>query len=323
MLKPKFDAEPVAHLGAMVAAAAMLLLLGKMLLRLPELPSPADDGRMALRFLVRTDAVEPEPLPVPVSPSQPMPAASSPSPASRGATAVAGAPATPAPVPGLYDAQGKPRLPTGVAVDPLDPGATAPPGLPNERELRRARQLLERPRALEYEPTRFAKDWISDGDVADVTQQAIGRQMKKLNEKIFGADIQPAVARPPPEVRFNPALHERSADLGSEATGDAYKAAPIAFEKAPDLKGEASGRIRAAIGALESRYPRCAPAQLRTWMAPVLAHLDELQRVEYAYAHGADPVMAAHTLPRAADSAYDLARRALWYAEKKMAGCSD
>lgn len=139
---------------------------------------------------------------------------------------------------------------------------------------------------------------------------------------IHGPDIQPAQARRPPDIAFNPSLHERPSDLGSEATGDAYKAAPIRYEKAPDMKGEASRRIRVAMGALEQRYPRCNGEQRRRWLGIVQQHLDALQRVEYRYNNGADPVEAEHSLPSAADSAYDLARRALWDAERRMKTCT-
>jgi len=139
---------------------------------------------------------------------------------------------------------------------------------------------------------------------------------------IHGRDIQPAQARRPPDVAFNPGLHERPSDLGSEATGDAYKAAPIRYEKAPDMRGGASRRIRLAIGALEQRYPRCNGEQRRRWLGIAQQHLDALQRVEYRYNNGADPVEAEHSLPSAADSAYDLARRALWDAERRMKTCT-
>lgn len=148
-----------------------------------------------------------------------------------------------------------------------------------------------------------------------------GTAQKRSERFIYGRDIQAAEARRPPEVAFNPNLHERRSDLGSEATGDAYKAAPIRYEPAPGLKGEASRRIRAAIGELEGRYPRCSSAQRSQWLAPALAQLDALQRVEYRYNNGADPTEAEHTLPSAADSAYDQARRALWDAERRMKTC--
>jgi len=181
------------------------------------------------------------------------------------------------------------------------------------------KRVFERPNPIDYRPTRFDKDWASDGSLGDVAVQGIGNAMKKLLPK---SKHQPAVARPPPDVRFNPGLHERPGDLGSEATGDAYKAAPIAFEKAPGLDGEASRRIRRAIGELEQRRAACPAAQRRVLLQPVLDNLDALQRVENAMAKGADPIQAQQTLPRAADSAYDLARRALWYADRKLAVCA-
>lgn len=148
-----------------------------------------------------------------------------------------------------------------------------------------------------------------------------GTRQKRSERFLYGEDIQAAEARQPPDIAFNPRLHEQPSDLGSEATGDAYKAAPVRYEAAPGLKGEASRRIRAAVGMLEGRYPRCSSGQRRQWLAPALAHLEALQRVEYRYNNGADPVEAEHTLPSAADSAYDLARRALWDAERRMKAC--
>jgi len=149
-----------------------------------------------------------------------------------------------------------------------------------------------------------------------------GTRQKRSERLLYGEDIQAAEARRPPDIAFNPRLHERPSDLGSEATGDAYKAAPIRYEKAPDMKGEASRRIRVAIGALEQRYPRCNADQRRRWLGIVQQHLDALQRVEYRYNNGADPVEAEHSLLSAADSAYDLARRALWDAERRMKMCT-
>lgn len=199
--------------------------------------------------------------------------------------------------------------------------AASPPGTPNERELAKAKQVLERPNPIDYRGTRFDKDWVSDGTAGDIAAQKLGKRMESIGKLIFGEDTQPAAPRPPPDVRFNPGLHERSGDLGSEKTGDAYKAAPIAFEKAPDLKGEASRRIRQAVSDLEKHHAGCDPARVKTLLAPVQSHLADLQRVEYAMARGADPVQAEHLLPRTADNAYDQARRALWYANRQLASC--
>ena len=56
-------------------------------------------------------------------------------------------------------------------------------------------------------------------------------------------------------------------------------------------------------------------------MQPIRTHLTELEQVEHALANGADPVMAAQMLPRRGQSAYDLSRRALWYAENQLKDC--
>lgn len=149
-----------------------------------------------------------------------------------------------------------------------------------------------------------------------------GTRQSRKERLLYGRDIQAAEARRPPDIAFNPSLHERPSDLGSEASGDAYKAAPIRYDKAPGLDGEASRRIRATLGDLQQRYRRCSPAQRSQWLAPALAQLEALQRVEYRFNHGADPVEAEHSLPSAADNAYDMARRALWDAERRMKTCS-
>ena len=200
--------------------------------------------------------------------------------------------------------------------------AARPPGQTNERELRRAEELLYRRNPIVVEENRFSKDWVTDGTLGDVAAEGMGRGMKKIAKAIFGEDIQSPVARPPPEVRYNPALYEQRADLGSEKTGDAYKAAPISYEAAPGLDGEASRRIREQVAALETAYGRCDRARLQRLMQPLLAHLDELQKAEAAHARGADPIRAQHMLPNVANGAYDMARRALWYADRQMAGCA-
>jgi hypothetical protein len=219
----------------------------------------------------------------------------------------------------LYGADGRLQLPTEVQDRWMRPPA-ATPGLPRA-PADPATDPLRRPVAVEPRTTRFAKDWISDGDVAEVTAQEIARAQRKIAQFLFGKEIEHARARPSPEVRYNPARHERGGDLGSEATGDAYKAAPIDYEPAPGLDGEASRRIREQVAALEAAYARCDRAGLDALMRPLLLHLDELQKAEAAFARGADPVRAEHMLPNVANGAYDMARRALWHADARMAGC--
>lgn len=315
------------RLGAAATTLLILLLLGRLLLIAPSPPQARVHDAMRLVFV-------PRPVAAATPPPQPAPAA--PHAASRRAPAVARAAPSPLPPPTrtaaapvatpaapmsatLYTRDGSARLPDGVSVDPFAEAQGTPPGTTNPRDLAKAKRLFERPNPVDYRSTRFEKDWATSGTLGDVAMQGIGDAMKKLLPK---STHQPAVARPPPDVRFNPGLHERPGDLGSEATGDAYKAAPIAFEKAPGLDGEASRRIRKAIGELEQRRAACPAAQRSRLLKPVLDNLDDLQRVENAMAHGADPILAQQTLPRAADSAYDLARRALWYADQKLAACA-
>lgn len=325
-VKLAFPEEFVPNLTASLVVLAILLLMGKLLFRAPYVLSSGREDDTRVLYVERTrmppdvsrrSADPPLPVAAPqdqaAAPLQPTP---QPGPALRPRDAPATAASSLAGE--LYTRGGRVRLPA----EALSPSpAVTVPGNPTERDSRSAKQLLERPNPIDYRETRFEKDWVSDGTRGDMVAQKLRRGAQSLGKLVFGEDTQPAAPRPPPEVRFNPALHERSADLGSEKTGNAYKAAPIAFEKAPDLKGEASRRIRSAVGELEKRHAGCDSQRVKTLMAPVLSHLAELQRVEYAMAHGADPTQAAHLLPRTADNAYDQARRALWYAERQLASC--
>lgn len=314
------------QLWAALATAIILALLGRLLWSAPPmLVRPAADDALRLVFVPRA---QPRPAPVspPASASVPAVAAHAAAAARRQAPAAPAVP-TQAPHPAseapmaatLYAGDGRPRLPDAVAVDPFAQAQGTPPGTLNPRDVAKSRRLLERPNPIDYRSTRFDKDWASDGTLGDVAVQGIDRAIRQLLPK---NTHQSAVARPPPDVRFNPALHERASDLGSEATGDAYKAAPIAFEKAPGLDGEASRRIRQALADLQQRRGACPAAQRARLLAPVQQHLDALLQVETAMAKGADPIRAQQLLPREADSAYDLARRALWYADQKLAACA-
>lgn len=320
--------ETFAHrAGAALFTVLVLVMMFGVLLHAPA-PSPhAADNILQVTFIARAPAPSPRSvMPVPASAPQdtrpPAPAREGPRPPVPQAPVPA--PATPTGdrmADTLYSRTGNARLPDAAAVDPFAEPDASPPGTENAREIARAKKVLERPNPIDYKPTAFDKDWATDGTLGDVAMQGIGRGMKKLNKAIFGPDIQAAKARPPPDVRFNPALHERPQDLGSEATGDAYKAAPIAFEKAPGHDGEASRRIRDALAEFQSQASACAPARTQPLLATVRTHLGELEQVERAFAKGPDPVMAEQLLPRQADSAYDLARRALWYAREKTADC--
>ncbi|WP_079724526.1 hypothetical protein [Pseudoxanthomonas indica] len=316
---------------AIAITAAILVLVTQLLLRGPLLPERVAGVLMRVSFIPRPRSVAaPAPLPATTTMTSEqaraiLQAHAGDASADLAPPAVRPAPTTPAQTmtERVYTSIGTVRVPPGSRIDPMKAAeipATAP-GLPNERQLAEARKVLERPNPIQYDETRFAKDWVSDGTLGDVAAQKLNSAAATIAKKIFGEDIQSPVARPPPDVRYNPALYEQSADLGRAATGDAYKAAPIAYEKVPDLKGEGSRRIRVAMEALQKRISACDAAKVKPLMATVRSHLTELERVEYALAHGADPIQAQQMLPRRGDSNYDLARRALWYADHELASC--
>ncbi|QWF19764.1 hypothetical protein KME82_11735 [Lysobacter capsici] len=224
----------------------------------------------------------------------------------------------------MYAADGQIVLPAGVAVDPMRKPDTDPPGGANDRGAKQAQAIFERRNPIAPEEgTVFGGEWESDGTLSEVATKKLKTGLKRVIAKLpHRKQVQEVRARPPPPIRFNPALHERPSDLGSEATGDAYKAAPIAFEKAPGLQGEASRRVRKWVGELEARAAGCDRQRLKTLVAPVLTHLADLQRAEYAAARGGDPIQIEQLLPRTADMAYDQARRAVWYADKKLSDCA-
>lgn len=302
--------EPLSHrIGAGLATAAILCLFARVLWQVPE----AEDRRvqrLQVRWLPRETDEMPSSLPPPAAVTRAAPAvsrdAAPPSSGARPSRPEAAAPAPTAAVASadwsrrLYDSHGEIALPKELAGDGRTRGT-------DERVFEHRDELAT---------------GVGERATAGLfSKRAAGTRQSRREKWLYGEDIQPAEARRPPEVAFNPSLHERASDLGSEATGDAYKAAPIRHEPLPGLDGEASRRLRTAIGELERRYPRCDGAARRRWFATALQHLDALERLEYRYRHGADPVEAEHTLPSAADSAYDLARRALWDAERRMKTC--
>ncbi|PPU93217.1 hypothetical protein XpopCFBP1817_11185 [Xanthomonas populi] len=278
-----------------------------------EPPQPRERTPRAAPDAASTSAARSAPPPTPTPPTPPP----------QRQLAAANAPANESMAAQLYTRAGRLRMPQTAQIDPMaQNGAAVPPGMSDERAQAKARNVMERVNPVQYQDTRFAKDWKSDGTLGDVAMQEMNRGMKKFNDMLNGPQTQVAKARPPPEVRFNPALAGNQAEMGSEATGDAYKAAPIAHETPPDLKGEASRRIREALVALEQHSARCDASKRKTLLSPVRTHLGDLERAEHALNNGADPVMAAQMLPRQADSAYDLARRALWYADRQLKQCA-
>jgi hypothetical protein len=322
---------PAALLTGLIMVMFTMVLLKTPLARLGS-PRASDPGAMRLEFIPR-----PTPPPASVTPSTP---ARSPAPVHSQAQAAppSAAPQAARPAPpkalvvttptkaqatqesianAIYTKQGQVRLPPGVAAAPPGTPPGTPPGMPSARDEAQARNVLEKPNPIHYEKTRFDKDWASSGTLGDLAGQKIGRAMKDL----FKSDRNSAVARPPPETRFNPALAQNQGDMGSEATGDAYKAAPIGFEKAPQPTGEASKAIRAQLDALQGRALMCRDPQKDKWLADVRKNLADLERNETALTHGADVQRAQYYLPQAIDASYDLSRRALWYADKRLSSC--
>ncbi|MBB3834929.1 hypothetical protein FHR55_003169 [Xanthomonas arboricola] len=317
----------VPHVAAAACTGAILFFLACLLLYMPAPRQTLQrDDSLQVYFVPRPQ----EAPPTPQEPERtPRAAAASAArtappptrtPPPQRQVAAADAPASDTMAAQLYTREGRLRM---AQVDPMaQTGGAAPPGMTDERAQAKARNVMERVNPVQYQDTRFAKDWKSDGTLGDVAMQEMNRGMKKFNDMLNGPQTQVAKARPPPEVRFNPALAGNQAEMGSEATGDAYKAAPIAHETPPDLKGEASRRIREALVALEQRSARCDASKRKSLLSPVRTHLGDLERAEHALNNGADPVMAAQLLPRQADSAYDLARRALWYADRQLKQCA-
>ena len=320
----------IPHVAAAACTGAILFFLACLLLYMPPpRDSVRHDDSLQVYFVPRALPT----LPQAVQPPTPQqraqcpraataaaraapPPTRTPPPPRQVAASTAAAPAEASMAAQLYTREGR------LQIDPLAQAGAVPPGMDDARVAAKTRSVMERVNPVQYQETRFAKDWKSDGTLGDVAMQGLNRGMKKLNDKINGPQTQVAKARPPPEVRFNPALAGNQAEMGSAATGDAYKAAPIAHESLPDLKGEASRRIRDALAALEQRSARCEAATRTPLLSTVRGHLADLERAEHALNNGADPVLAAQLLPRQADSAYDLARRALWYADRQLKQCA-
>ncbi|MFT4257110.1 MAG: hypothetical protein QM599_09165 [Pseudoxanthomonas sp.] len=310
---------------AAICAALMLWLMARLLLLEPQ-PSPASHASVTTQvYFVRRES--------PRLPQQSPPPALQPPPS----TTTAARSSIPPPVIAqrndalrrndeppssdtisLYTRDGRVRVRDEIAAvsTARPPGATAPDDA--------AKKLLERDNPIDYRPTRFDKDWASDGTLGQIAARSFERGLKKATKTVTGMlplqQIKPPTARAPPDVAFNPAQHANPADLGSEATGDAYKAAPIAHEKPPG-DGEASRRIRESLAALRQRSAGCERVLRDKLLAPADRHLKDLEQAEHGLAHGADPLLAERILPQQLDSAYDLSRRALWYAQKKLATC--
>lgn len=324
---------PAALLTILMMALFAMVLLKTPVARLGPLRT-SETSVMRLEFLQRQvsrptpapppDTARPEPSRAPARTAAATPARAEPQPAQPAApralvvTTPTKPPAKPESIANaIYTRDGQVRLPPGVAEAPPSTPPGTPPGMASARDAAKARNVLEKPNPIDYQETRFEKDWAAKGTLGDAAAQKINGVIKDM----FKSDRSSAVARPPPATGFNPALAQNQADVGSEATGDAYRAAPIGFEKAPQPPGQASKAIRAQLDALQDRALMCKDRQKDKWLADVRKHLTELERNETALTHGADVQRAQYYLPQAIDAAYDLSRRALWYADRRLSAC--
>ena len=325
--------DALLHASALLIAVAVTMFTGWLLLDVPA-PMPAQPALDVVLIERVPPPVEPPsepdfvPVPMPrdrphapqtasVAANTPRPVQPEPSTPRKQTAANTPPPARPS---RLFNADGRVALPEA---DPMRAPPGRAPGDPDDPKFVAAKNTFERRNPIDVPPTGFESDWATEGTLGKALLGKATKRLQKIADAMpFKRDIQQARARPPPPVRFNPALHERPSDLGSEATGDAYKAAPIAFEPAPGLQGEASRRIRQAIGEVEAAHGGCERKRLRELLAPAIVRVDELQRIERAMASGVDPIRAEQLLPRSADMAYDQARRAIWYAKQQLATCA-
>jgi hypothetical protein len=287
--------EHYERLLALLVAAGVLLLVGWVMWQVPIDPVRSAPPAPRLRWLLRE----------PVLPGPPLPAAveliTAPVPAARARPPAVAAPppepAQPRPTPatGLYDAQGRPRLLAGNAgVDGRSQAERVFEDLPDVLAERRDAHLFDKPRA--------------------------GSRQSRTQRAIYGEDIQAAQARPPPAVAYNPARHERAADLASAGSAQAYLSAPISDQPAPGLDGAASAQLLPQQAALQAASRCAVPAMRHAWAA-LADHLRQLQQAEYRHGHGSSPIEREHTLTHEVGRQYNLARRALWQVQQLRDQC--
>jgi hypothetical protein len=147
------------------------------------------------------------------------------------------------------------------------------------------------------------------------------RGQSTMERVIFGKDIQHARARPSPNTRYNPALHERPEDLAPKDAENAWQSAPIAETTPPGLHGEASHAIRIEVSHLEQEIAGCNHSDVAALFPPLLSSLQNLGSAEVAMSKGADPIRAAHSLPNEIYSHYNQCRRVIWHIRSKLSAC--
>ena len=151
--------------------------------------------------------------------------------------------------------------------------------------------------------------------------ETAGTSQTRAQRAVFGRDVQPARARAAPAIAYNPALHERPADLAAADGPQAYLSAPLADAPVPGLDGQASAQLQPEQASRRSRVQACnLPAMATAWTA-LEQHLQHLQQAEYRMGHGASPEERQHTLTHAIGRQYNLARRALWQVDHLLPRC--
>ncbi len=151
--------------------------------------------------------------------------------------------------------------------------------------------------------------------------ETAGTSQTRAQRAVFGRDVQPARARAAPAIAYNPALHERPADLAAADGPQAYLSAPLADAPVPGLGGQASAQLQPEQASRRSRVQVCRlPAMATTWAA-LEQHLQHLQQAEQRMGHGSSPEERRHTLTHEIGRQYNLARRALWQVDHLLPRC--
>lgn len=307
----KHDGVPVEQGLAALVSAGVLLLAGVLLWQVPGVAiRPDHSPRSELRWVWQPPAAPPQ-VRAPAMPhTDPQPAVPAPSPAA----AVVSPPATERPIPlpsaspsptvvpdspsRLRDSQGRVQLPATVTASTVDRRSQA------ERMFEDKGQ----------DPTLHPDRGLFERDLAAGTPQ--GRAERWL----YGRDIQAARARQAPAVAYNPALHERPADLPAAGSADAYLAAPVGDQPAPGREGQASAALLPQMAAVQGTLGACRPVP--SALAALERHMAALQVAERRWVKGSSPEERRHTLPAEIDRQYTLARRALWQLAQAGGRCS-
>lgn len=148
-----------------------------------------------------------------------------------------------------------------------------------------------------------------------------GTAQTRAQRAVFGRDVQPARARAAPAIAYNPALHERAADLAAADGPQAYLSAPVADAPVPGLDGQASAQLQPERASRRSRVQACRLPAMATAWAALEQHLQHLQQAEQRMGHGASPEERRHTLTHEIGRQYNLARRALWQVDHLLPRC--